>query len=651
MTAEFAELRCHSAYSFGDGAMTPEALVERAADLGYHTLGLTDTADLGGIVRFAVACRQHGIRPVVGAELVVDGHPLALLARTETGYRHLAALVTRARAGALRHADDGRPSRGRPGLAWTDVAPRAGGLQLLSGPMSGRLATLLAAGRRDDARRVLQEWRDVFGEHVAVEVHDHHTGGAETALARALIELAKQDGVRWVVAQDARYLDGGGRQVHDMLTALRHGLTLDQLAERGLGDPNGDWRLLAPDELAERWRGIEAGRETVAAIASGCDFDLRWVRPPLPHYDVPPGHDDASFLRQMTEAGAARRWGELSPDQRRQIDHELTVIIRLGFAGFFLVMWDAVRFAHDRGILCQGRGSAANSAVAYCLGITAVDPVRNGLLFERFLSEARVDGQTEAPDIDVDIEHDRREEVLDYVYNKYQRSQSAITGVTQLYSACTALQDGMRALGYPAELAFRLSKRLHHDGCLVGVERLVHEVAPAQRFDLDTPRARTLLAIMRACDEMPRLRSTHPGGFVLSSQPLGDFAPIEWTTMGRSILQFDKDDLDLVGIPKFDFLGLGGLAVVRRAFDAIAVRTGTRPEIYQLPYDDPATYDLIGRGETHRDVPDREPGADRVDPAHTAGTSLRHRGAGGADPPGADHGTVRQAVHRAPSRA
>ncbi len=300
----------------------------------------------------------------------------------------------------------------------------------------------------------------------------------------------------------------------------------------------------------------------------------------------------------MTAAGAARRWGELSPDQRRQIDHELTVIIRLGFAGFFLVMWDAVRFAHDRGILCQGRGSAANSAVAYCLGITAVDPVRNGLLFERFLSEARVDGQTEAPDIDVDIEHDRREEVLDYVYGKYQRSQSAITGVTQLYSACTALQDGMRALGYPAELAFRLSKRLHHDGCLVGVERLVHEVAPAQHFDLDTPRARALLAIMRACDEMPRLRSTHPGGFVLSSQPLGDFAPIEWTTMGRSILQFDKDDLDLVGIPKFDFLGLGGLAVVRRAFDAIAVRTGTRPEIYQLPYDDPATYDLIGRGET-----------------------------------------------------
>ncbi len=351
--------------------------------------------------------------------------------------------------------------------------------------------------------------------------------------------------------------------------------------------------------LATRWRGRDAGFDTAADIASQCDFNLSWVRPPLPRFPHPAGHDDDSYLRVCTLEGARERWnGQFGERERSQIDHELAVIRQLGFAGFFLVMWDAVREAQRRGILCQGRGSAANSAVAYCLGITAIDPVANGLLFERFLSEARVDGQAEAPDIDVDFEHDRREEMLDYMYQKYARSGSAITAVTQVYSAPTALQDAMRALGYPAELAFRLSRRLHYHNSAAGADVLVNDVAAQVGFDLTTPRAKALLTIMRACEDLPRLRSTHPGGFVLSSAPLGDHAPIEWTTMGRSILQFDKDDLDVVGIPKFDFLGLGGLAVVRRAFDAIEIRTGRRPRMYELPIDDKATYDLISTGDT-----------------------------------------------------
>ena len=593
-----SELRCHTAYSFGDGAVTPEGLVERAAALGYTSLGITDTADLGGIVRFGVACREHNVRPVVGAELVVDERPLALLARTKEGYCNLASLVTRSRSGELISVDTPHPGRGRPRLHAAGLAARASGLFLLTGPSSGTLATLVRENRIHEATRQLHQWREEFGGHLAVEVQCHHTGGDEAALAGALIALAERAKVPWVVAQDPRYIDRGGRLVHDMLTALRQKLTLDEMARRGLGHPNGGWQLLEPAVLAERWRGREAGLAASAAIAEQCGFDLSWVRPPLPAFAESHGDDDG-FLRARTYDGAHERWGDvLSAAQERQVEHELDVIRRLGFAGFFLVMWDAVRHAQQLGILCQGRGSAANSVVAYCLNITPIDPVANGLLFERFLSEARVDGQSEAPDIDVDFEHDRREEVLDYVYRKYDRSSSAITGVTQVYSAPTAIQDGMRALGYPAEDAFRLSKRMHYHSSARGAEMLEGALAAAQRFDVTSPRGRALLTIMRACEGLPRLRSTHPGGFVLSSAPLGDHAPIEWTTMGRSIIQFDKDDLDIVGIPKFDFLGLGGLAAVRRSFDAIEARVGRRPMMYSIPTDDRKTYEMISRGDT-----------------------------------------------------
>jgi error-prone DNA polymerase len=596
-----SELRTHSAFSFGDGAVTPEALVRRAAALGYGALGLTDAADLGGIVRFVLEARRQGIRPVVGTELIVDGHPLALLARTEEGYRSLAALVTLARVGDLRTWEREHPhtARGRAGVRWADVAERSAGLQLLTGPASGRLAALLAAGRRADADRLLATWRDAFGPHVAVEVQRHDAGPHEAALLDALLELAERTGTPWIAAQDARYLDGRSRLVHDMLTALRAGLTLDAAERAGVLLPNGRWRLLPAEELGRLWRARPEGLVEAERIAAECDFSLAWMRPPLPHFDVPDGHDDASFLRVCVEEGARERWGEpLTDAQRRQLEHELGVITRLGFAGFFLVMWSVVRHARELGILCQGRGSAANSAVAYCLGITAVDPVRHGLLFERFLSEVRVDGQTEAPDIDLDIEHDRREELLDWAYGKWKRSSAAIACTVQHYRAPNALLDAMRVLGYPAELAFKLSKRMHHREAAEGAAYVRDVLAAQFGLELGDARGRALLALMEGCDELPRMRSTHVGGFVLSSQPLGAWLPIEHTTMGRTIVQFDKDDLDAIGVPKFDFLGLGGLSLVRRAFDVIERRTGARPAMYRLPYDDAATYELIARGET-----------------------------------------------------
>ena len=598
----FVELRARTAFSFGDGSVSPEALVARAASLGYGAVGITDTADLGGIVRFALEARRQGVRPIVGAELNVDGCPAAFLARSREGFNNLASMVTRSRVGELStwKKGDGKKSRGRPRIAWLDVAERSGGLQVLTGPASGALASSLRAGDFRGAERTLCQWRDVFAGRLAVEVQLHHTGGREGALATALIELAERHRVPWVVCHEPRYIDNDSRLVHDVLTALRHDTTIDRALERGLLHPNGEWRLISPEDMAGRWKGAgrERGLEESERIASECDFSLAWVRPPLPRFPVPEGHTDDSFLRDRVFAGARERWGEIDDRQTAQLEHELRVIGNLGFAGFFLVMWDAVDFARGKGILCQGRGSAANSAVAYCLAITAVDPVRHGLLFERFLSEIRVDGQTEAPDIDVDIEHDRREEVLDYVYDKYNRAKAAITCIVQTYRGPNAIRDSMRAFGYPVEMATSLSKRIHWSDPAEGARYIEETLAPKIGLDLDNPRGRATLAAMAAFEGIPRLRATHVGGFVLSSSPIGDCMPVEHTAMGRTILQFDKDDLDAVGVPKFDFLGLGALSLVRRAFDMIEVRTGARPEMYRLPPDDEATYDLIAHGET-----------------------------------------------------
>ena len=599
----YVELRAHTAFSFGDGSATPEALVARAHALGYRKLAITDTADLGAIVRAQLAARacDPPLELIVGAEINVDGKPAAFLARNAVGYRNIAALVTASRVGNWTTWDKTAQSkrRGHAGVTWEQVVQHSEGVHALTGSSSGPLASCILAGDDDGARCLLGRWYEVFGNRLAVEIQLHHTGGAEAALAGSLVSLAERERVPWVVAHDPRYVDESGRLVHDMLTALRAELTINEAASRGVLHPNGDWKLLAPCEMERRWCGRTEGLRESVRIAEECEpCDFAWMRPPMPKYAVPANHTDITFLREQAYVGARERWGSVSPKQATQIERELAVIGRLGFAGFFLVMWDAVRFARARGILCQGRGSAANSVIAFLLRITAVDPVEHGLLFERFLSEVRVDGKAEAPDIDVDFEHDRREEVLNYMYEHYARERAAITCTVQTYRAPNAVQDAMRAFGYPPELAVAISKRVHHAEPAYAAETIRDGLGAELGLNVSDARGQTLLRGIAAFDGVPRMRSTHVGGFVLSSQPLGSYLPIEQTAMGRTIIQFDKDDLDAVGVPKFDFLGLGGLSAVRRAFDVIERRTGERPAMYSLPYDDKKTYALIQSGET-----------------------------------------------------
>jgi error-prone DNA polymerase len=373
----FAELRAHTAFSFGDGAVTPERLVERAAALGYRSLGVTDAADLGAAVRLVTAARRVGVRPIVGAELVVDGRPLALLVATAEGCRNLGALVTLARSGKLaawpgvggrgdgaagtdggvdgpaeeraagppprrqdrgprpadRHHAAARgtapspapsggapPRRGHPTLTWSQVAERSAGLHLLTGPAEGALAAALAgdrgslpAGAERDAGRLLGRYREAFDDRMAVEVQLHGLGRWEEALAGALVEAAGREGVPWVVATAPRYVDGAGRRVHDVLTALRARLTLAEAAERGVLRANGSWRLRSPDEVARRWAGCEAGLAASVEIAARCDFELGWLRPPLPRFPVPPGESDDGFLAARWRRARASGGGPPCP--------------------------------------------------------------------------------------------------------------------------------------------------------------------------------------------------------------------------------------------------------------------------------------------------------------------------------------------------
>ena len=464
--ARYAELRAHTAFSFGDGSVTPDKLVTHAKKLGYEAIGITDTADLGALPRAAAAAKHEGIRLIAGAELRVDGFPAAFLARNERGYRNLATLVTASRVGTWRtwEKDVNAKNRGHPNVSWSQVAEHSDGLQMLTGPMSGQIPQLLGSGCRGQGARLLGEWREVFGNRLAVEVQMHHVGGNEAALTAGLITLAKWCAVPWVVTNDPRYIDNQSRLVHDLLTALRYGYDIETAERAGVLHPNGEWRLYSPEQMRKRWEHTEQGIDESARIASECSFDLAWMRPPLPTYSVPDGRSDDEFLREKVLLGAQQRWGDVVGDKEcKQIEKELELISRLGFSGFFLVMWDAVALcataenslpgARKRRELRRGVLPGNNCRRSR----QGTDCCSNGF-FPKFGSTG---GSEAAPDIDVDFEHDRREEVLDYLYKKYERPNAAIACTVQMYRAPNAVLDAMRAFGYPAELATSISKRLH----------------------------------------------------------------------------------------------------------------------------------------------------------------------------------------------
>lgn len=574
--SDYAELHCLSNFSFQRGASHPEELVARATALGYRALAITDECSLAGVVRAHVAASDRGLKLLVGSELrCEDGLKLVLLASDRDGYGRLGTLITRAR----RRSPKGGYRLQRDDLA--DGVPGCLALWLpdphrVAGGISG--AQTLADGRWLAERFAGRLW-------LAVELLAE---GDDAARLAALQALGRQLAIPCVASGDVHMHLRRRRALQDVLVAIGHGVPVSRAGFALFA--SGERHLRRRDQLARRYPPALLA-ETVA-IAERCHFSLETLRYEYPSELVPPGMTPAARLRELTEAGAVRRWPQGVPARvRTLIEHELALIAELAYEPYFLTVHDIVAFARGQGILCQGRGSAANSAVCFCLGITEVDPARMSVLMERFISRER----DEPPDIDVDFEHQRREEVIQYLYSKYGRDRAALAATVIRYRPRSAVRDVGRALGLAGDRLDRLASAIQWwDGRTIAPERL-REAGE----DPDSPLMRRLLWLVQELQGFPRHLSQHVGGFVISAGPLETLVPIENAAMPeRTVIQWDKDDLETLGLLKVDVLGLGMLTAIRRSFDLIAAFRGRNLTMATVPAEDPAVYDMICRAET-----------------------------------------------------
>jgi error-prone DNA polymerase len=552
-------------------------LIDRAAAEHHDTLALADCHGVYGAPRFFQAARRAGVRPIVGALVSIDGAGwVQLLVEDRTGYRNLCRLLTAAAAG--------RP-KGQATATWTQLEAHAAGLFCLAGGAEGPLVGTHAAAH-------LAHLRGLFAERLAVDVHRHRERDGER-LARRLVDLAEAHRVPIVATNDVRHAAPDRRALFDVLSCIRLGTTLDAAGRRLLA--NAERHLKSPAEMAALFRDQPAWIRESRRIAERCEFTLADLGYRFPEYPLAPGETPIGFLRHLTFDGARQRWRPITDRVRRQLEHELRLIEKLDLAGYFLIVWDIVRYCRERGILCQGRGSAANSAVCYALGITAVDAVSMELLFERFLSEER----GEWPDIDLDLPSgERREEVIQYVYRRYGERGAGMTATVISYRVRSAVREVGKALGLSLEQVDRLAKLLRAHGWHDAHDELAAQLRNGG-VDPTAPRIALLIQLVEQLRGLPRHLGQHTGGMVIAAGRLDDVVPLEPAAMpGRAVIQWDKDDCADLGLIKVDLLGLGMLAALEEAIPLVRTHEGIDVDLAQLPPDDPAVYDMLQRADT-----------------------------------------------------
>ena len=604
MLPAYAELHCLSNFSFLRGASHPEELVERAQALGYAALAVTDECSFSGLVRAHLAARTAGLALVVGSEITIDdGTKLVLLVTDRASYGNLSQLITRGRRNA---------AKGRYALSRDDVAAFADGLLALWLPPEQAGTDPAFRGPRPDPRTgeeasgpappATARWvAATFPGRAWLAVELFARAGDRARLAHCAA-LAREASLPQVAAGDVHMHARARRALQDTMTAIR---LKRPLAECGHAlHPNGERHLRSRARLATIYPP-ELLAETVAVVRR-CTFSLDELRYEYPEEIVPEGQTPASHLRQLVEEGLARRYARLTPrpqhpwvrlqpdippDVRELIEHELALIAELRYEPYFLTVHDIVAFARSKGILCQGRGSAANSAVCYALGITEVDPARMSMLFERFISKER----NEPPDIDVDFEHQRREEVIQYIYAKYGRDRAALAATLITYRPKSAVRDVGRALGLdPAQVDRLAGVFAWWDGREVRPER-IREAG----FEPDSPTIVRLIALTNELMGFPRHLSQHVGGFVIARELLERMVPVENAAMPeRTVLQWDKDDLDALGLLKVDCLALGMLSAIRRALEMVSRFRGHELALQDIPAEDPEVYAMCQRADT-----------------------------------------------------
>ncbi len=584
----YAELHAHSAFSFLDGASLPEEMAQEAARLGLKALAITDHNGFYGVVRFAEAAKELGLPTVFGAELSLGGQGnteesvhLLVLARGQEGYRRLSRQMSAA------HLSGGTPKdrKGKPRFDLDVLTEAAGGhWHILTGCRKGQVRRALASGGPAAAERALADLVDRFGaDRVSIELSRHGHPDEDERNAH-LAALASRFGVGVIATTAAHFATPQRRRLAMAMAAVRARKSLDDVA--GWLDPVGGAHLRSGDEMARLFSHCPEVVTAAAELGEACAFDLKLIAPELPPFDTPKLHTEEGFLWKLAIEGFKKRYGaEPEPKQEkayRQIKKELGVIAELNFPGYFLVVYDIAKFCHDNNILCQGRGSAVNSAVCYALGVTSIDPVENGLLFERFLSVAR-DGE---PDIDIDIESDRREEVIQYVYTKHGRDKAAQVANTITYRGRMAVRDMAKALGFAQGQQDAWSKQMGHWGGL----------ADAAAVDGIPPQ---VIHLAQQIKDFPRHMGIHSGGMVMCDRPLADVVPVEWARMeNRSVLQWDKDDCAAVGLVKFDLLGLGMLSALHYCIDLVAEHKGITVDLAHIDLKEPAVYEMLARADS-----------------------------------------------------
>ena len=577
----YAELHCRSNFSFLQGASHPEELVQRAVQMGYASLAITDECSLAGVVRAHVEAKKHDLPLIIGSEVTLScGMRLVLLATNREGYGNLAECITLARrrvakGSYLLHADDLDPRTCR------DAKHLAG--------LPDCLALLIPARNvhQDEIVRQAAWLARVFPQRGWIALELLH-GSDDDCWSELLHEVAADTGLPLAAAGDVLMHVRSRKPLQDTLTAIRLGIPIAQcgMALR----PNAEQHLRSRVRLASLYPS-ELLWESVA-IAERCTFSLDEVRYEYPEEIVPAGQSMTAYLRELTEAGLLVRFPGGTPSNvRTQIEKELGLIAELKYEAFFLTVYDIVKFARSKDILCQGRGSAANSAVCYCLGITEVDPSRSNALFERFVSKER----GEPPDIDVDFEHQRREEVMQYIYGKYGRHRAALTAALIRYKPRSAMKDVGKALG----LDFDQVNRLSHSHKWWDGNGIDEDNLRACGFDPEAAIVQKLMALTDMLIGFPRHLSQHSGGFVIARDNLARLVPIENATMeNRSVIEWDKDDLDELKLLKVDVLALGMLSAIKRALDMIGLRRGIPFPMQDVPKEDPLTYDMICAADT-----------------------------------------------------
>jgi error-prone DNA polymerase len=565
--AGYAELHCLSHFSFGRGASSARELFERARRNGYSALAITDECTLAGIVRALEASRETGLALIVGTELTLDdGLRLVLLAEDQAGYTAICKLITQGRR---------RAAKGEYSLSRVDLADG----------LPGTLALWLPGATPG---REQGEWlRARFADRLWLAV-ELHRGPDDASRLAMLLALAGELGIPPVASGDVHMHARSRRVVQDTLTAIRQHCTVHDAGAHLF--PNGERHLRTRTALAAI-HPRELLDESLR-IAGRCRFRLDDLKYEYPRELVPDGHTPTTWLRELTDRGMRWRWpGGVPPKVGQQIEHELRLVAELEYEAFFLTVQDIVHYARTQGILCQGRGSAANSAVCFALGITEVDPARMNMLFERFISKER----NEPPDIDVDFEHERREEVIQYLYRKYGRERTALAATVICYRAKSAVRDVARALGLPLDQVDQLARVFAWwDGAEPLDERLRE-----RGFDPDSPVLRRVLAVTRELLDAPRHLSQHTGGFVISEQPLHHLVPVENAAMpDRTIIQWDKDDLETLGLLKVDCLALGMLTCVSKCLALLKQHEGLELTPATIPPDDAPTYAMIQAADT-----------------------------------------------------